>query len=222
MRPIARAASPGTTSSSRSAGDFGVISPRRSLSAVAGRTGHVSSCRCSCCTTTRSGPRTCRLQGPSPGRAKAASSAATSSCSIRSRSRRGRVVPGARRRDRSAARRAARPGAHGPGQSLAAPLRPRAAAAHSPLFDLVRHDGHRRLGAPLSRARRRLRSPAPAHDAVATRRALRRSVARVSARLAARARTRVLPARNPAGHERRRAAVHAAAGSVRMRYDLGS
>ena len=63
------------------------------------------------------------------------------------------LVPRALRRDRGAARRAARRHAHRAHQSLAAALRPGAAAARSALLDLVRHDAHRRLGPALSRAR---------------------------------------------------------------------
>ena len=161
-----------------------------------------SSCRCSCSTTTRSGPRTCRsteavawarqtgvvcgdefMLDPQPWPSRIAW------CQARVR------------RDRGAARRAARPGAHGARQSLAASRYDLARPPRIPRFSIwCGTTAHRRLGAPLSRARRRLRPSAPAHDAVAARRALRRSVARLSARLAARARARVLPARDPAGH----------------------
>ena len=50
-------------------------------------------------------------------------------------------------RDRGAARRAAGGLAHRAHQSLAAALRPGAAAARAALLDLVRHDAHRGLGA---------------------------------------------------------------------------
>ena len=204
-RPTARAARRATTSSSRSAASFGVAHAGRSVSRSGRASRTRSSCRCSCSSTTASGPPDVPLEG-AVAWARESGVVCGDEQHARSARRGRRARRGATRACAATeARLDALPAgrAHGARQSLAASLRPRAAAARAALLDLVRHDAHRRLGAPLSRARRRLRPPAPAHDALAARRALRRSLARLSARLARRARHRLVPARDPAGARRR-------------------
>ena len=152
----------------------------------------------------RSGPRTCRRGRRRLGARERRRLRRRAACSIRSRGRRGSAWCQARcaateaRLDALPDRRA-----HGARQSLAASLRPRAAAAHSALLDLVRHDAPPKTGRAAIRAR----------VVVSGHLHLRTTLWRHGVRYdevslgyprdwRAGARTRVVPARDPAGHER--------------------
>ena len=158
-----------------------------------------------------------RGRARAPGRARAASSRATSRCSSPA------PWPSLAawchaRCDATAARLEALPadGAHGARQPLAAPVRPGAAAARAALLDLVRHHAHRRLGRAAS-----ARAPSSPVICTCARRSGGTACGTKKCRSAiratgARARHRLVPARDPAGHVADARSLRAAARSVPM------
>ncbi len=154
-----------------------------------------SSCRCSCSSTTASGRRRSRSSRPWPGRARAGVvSGDELMLDPFAMAVAHRLVPRPRRVNSRAAGRTPSRLPHRARQPLAASTRSGDSAARASLLDLVRHHADRGLGPPLPRARRCVRTPAPALEPRARRRPLRGSLARISAGLGGSAASRLLQA----------------------------